>query len=156
LARYKHLASLRNRLLTRVREMSPELYLSLDSDLLLEPEALLIAKAQVAAYAALGFKTYMTPQGINCTSHAQLVDNMLRSREDASEGCFPVDVIMAAKLMTEPAYWIDYDSHPQGEDVGWSAACHQNGLRLGWSADARAKHVMHKSLLDSIDPRLGW
>jgi hypothetical protein len=68
----------------------------------------------------------------------------------------PVDVIMAMKLMKPSAYWVDYRDHEQGEDVGWSIACQEQHLRLGWDGRVCSKHVMKPEQLDPIDARCGY
>lgn len=154
--RYQHMVELRNQNLARVRELAPSAYLSLDSDLLLAPTALKEAFRSLERFDAVGMRCFMSPQGFDNPSNGQLVNGMLRNRQDATEGCFRVDCIMAAKLMGPAAYLVDYRCHPWGEDCGWSEACREAGIKLGWCADAAAKHVMDPLLLNQVDPRLGW
>jgi hypothetical protein len=72
------------------------------------------------------------------------------------DGCFPVGVIMAIKLMTPPAYNVDYEWNHQGEDIGWSLAALARGLKLGWDSRTTTKHVFYPHLLDEVDPRCGY
>ena len=154
--RYQQMVDLRNQNLARVRELAPPAFLSLDSDLLLESQALKEAFQHLERFDAVGMRCFMTAQGYEFPSNGQLVGGALTNRRDATEGCAPVGCIMAAKLMSPAAYGVDYRFHLHGEDCGWSAAATEAGLKLGWCADARAKHVMGPELLNQVDPRLGW
>lgn len=156
LDRYGHMVILRNRLLNRVRQIGPNVFWSLDSDILPAPDALKMALPHLEDYAAVGMRCFMEPTGTTCASHAQIVNGTLRSRDDVPGGVFRVDVIMAAKLMTPSAYWVNYEMHAQGEDIGWSLACAHTGLRLGWCGSSSAKHVMAPNLLDVVDKRIGF
>lgn len=156
--RLRHMATIRNRLLRRVREIQPELFWSLDSDMLAGTHSLKNAAACLAEHewTAVGMRTFMQPVSTMYASKANLVNGRLVSREDTPYGAHQVDVIMGAKLMTPPAYRTDYEFHEKGEDVGWSVAVARQGLRLGWCASACVKHVMHPKYLDRLDERVGF
>lgn len=158
--RYQRMVDLRNGLLRRVRQVGPKYFLSLDSDILLAPEALqeaLVALESVPAD-AVGMRTYMFPGSENtmAPSHGQIVHGRLRNRHDWRGQPIRVDAIMAAKLMTAPAYNIDYEMHTEGEDIGWSAACGRAGVRLAYCSTAIGKHIMAKGDLDVVDERVGF
>ena len=143
--RYHHMVELRNHLLSRVRVLEPDYYWSLDSDILAHPDVLvstLDALDSHPQYAAMGQRCYMATNDW-CTSCAQLtpLGGLVRERV---EGVIGVDVIMAAKVMTPAAYRIDYVVHPQGEDIGWSIAAREAGLRLGWDGRVTSRHVMRR------------
>lgn len=155
--RLHQMVALRNQLLRRVRELQPELFWSLDSDMLARPDALnrAIDCLQDPSWGAVGMRTFMQPAGTAIASKANLVNGRLVSREDVP-WTHEVDVIMGAKLLTPLAYETDYEFHPKGEDVGWSCAARRRGLRLAWCADANVKHVMEPKYLDEIDERVGF
>jgi hypothetical protein len=156
-ARYGRMVVLRNRLLGAVRGLSPDYFLSLDSDILLHPEALeaMIMASQDRGWAGVGSRTYMGP-GRRWSSYAMVPRGGGSLRRPDSEGTFRVDVIMAIKLMTPQAYAVDYHSSWRGEDIGWSLACREQGVQLGWVGKYCSKHVMSEESLRTIDARCGY
>lgn len=152
--RYGQMVELRNQLLRGVRERRPDLFLSLDSDILLHPDQLKFMVECLDRFDAVGGRCYMTPSGTRFPSWGRLNRGMLQ-RHDA-EGTFSVDVIMACKLMTPFAYGVDYAVDLQGEDIGWSRNATAAGVRLGWDGRVIAKHVLAPHLLTPRDPRVGF
>lgn len=152
--RYEFMAQLRNRLLGAVRQLEPELFLSLDSDILLNQRALLSALEGVGQFDAVGLKVHMFP-GLDHPSYAMLRGIAGLERQEW-DGFGRVDVIMAAKLMTSVAYNVDYSAHHLGEDVGWSINCRDQGVILGFDGRITSKHLMTREQLDQIDPRCGY
>lgn len=155
--RYEHMARLRNLLLGRVRELEPEYFLSLDSDILIHPLALASMGKLLheRSFGAVGGKAHMKPHGRRAPSYASLTAAGGLLRFDSS-GQFPVDVIMAIKLMTPAAYHVDYVEDGRAEDVGWSKAARAAGLTLGWDGTHTSKHVMTPEMLHEVDERCGY
>lgn len=153
--RYAEMVVLRNELLGVVRDEKPDAFLSLDSDILVHPMQVEYLLNALHRFDAVGGRCYMTPQGVRFPSYAMLSRSGGLQRRDV-EGVFPVDVIMAIKLMGPAAYEVNYRADPQGEDVGWSKACRERGLTLGWDGRLAAKHVMGPHMLDPVDPRVGY
>jgi hypothetical protein len=155
--RYRVMVDLRNRLLGAVRDLQPDYFLSLDSDILLHPFVLdsLLDDMAKDTYDAVGAKTYMTQTGTNCPSWARLSTRGDLQRYD-TEGYFPCQVIMAVKMMRASAYGVDYELHVQGEDIGWSLACQRAGLKLAWDGRYGSKHVLAPHMLHCRDPRVGF
>lgn len=153
----QHMVFLRNVLLGAVREARPTHFLSLDSDILIAPMGLanLLESMAERDFDAVGGRTYMTPHGRSHPSWAQLTRSYGLHRLDA-DGVFPADVIMAIKLMAPRAYGIDYRYDIQGEDVGWSIACREAGVRLGFDGRVANKHCMSPPALDFLDDRVGY
>lgn len=154
-SRLQYMVDLRNKLLGAVRTKSPELFLSLDSDVLLHPEALAGMIEGISTYHAVGARCYMTVGDTNFPSYA-MHSNGTFVRKDFDYGPTPVDVIMAVKLMTPLAYGIDYQYHAYGEDAGWGLACKEAGLKLAWDGRYISKHVMTKDRLYAADRRYDW
>lgn len=152
--RFKWMVDLRNILLRAVRDIKPDLFLSLDSDILLNPLSIKSMMEGLDRFDAVGGKLYMTG-GTTCPSWATFSRSAGLSRQDA-EGFFPVEVIMACKLMTPMAFNVDYVFHEHGEDVGWSLAASMAGCRLGWDGRVANKHVMERGQEAKIDPRVGY
>jgi len=158
--RYEHMADLRNRLLSSVRGMSPDLFLSLDSDILLAPNAIESALQALSSREdawAVGMKCFMSQTTTTHPSMGHWVDSSYSRfrRKDFSDIC-TVDIIMAGKLMRPEAYNIDYAFHKSGEDLGWCVNIKQAGGILIWDGRVTNKHVMGPKFLDVLDKRAGF
>lgn len=156
-ARFERMVELRNQLLGQVRELAPDRFLSLDSDILLHPQVVKNLLESTKRFDAVGGATYMTPSGLeypSCGWNRGSAGFVRRPIE--AKGVIPVGVIMAIKAMTPAAYAVDYQANPQGEDIGWSLACEQAGVRLAWDNRYSSKHVMAPADLNRIDERCGW
>lgn len=152
--RYRWMVEIRNELLGVVRLVEPRLFLSLDSDILLHPDAIKNMMETIETCDAVGGKAYMT-DGRSHPSWASISRSGGLSRRDA-DGVFPVQVIMAVKLMSPAAYKIDYKFNDRGEDVGWSLACADAGVKLKWDGRVTNKHVMRPEQLNEVDRRVGF
>jgi hypothetical protein len=148
--RYSHMVRLRNTLLRGVRRLEPDLFWSLDSDILVAPDALVSLLDGIQSFDAVGGKIYMTPKGTQCPSYGMLNAHGGLLRPDA-DGLFSVDVIMATKLMRPKAYNVDYVVDRQGEDIGWSKAARAAGCKLGWDGRVLSAHVMDRDALRAIE-----
>lgn len=153
--RYQEMVMLRNLLLAEVRQLDPDAFLSLDSDILVHPHTIKTLIEDLNDYDAVGARCYMTETGLSYPSWGKLGRDGSLQRIDA-DGYFPVDVIMAIKMMSRAAYHIDYQLDTQGEDIGWSKACRAARLRLGWDGRVISKHVMAPRLLKIVDRRVGY
>lgn len=153
--RYREMVMFRNALLRAVRRDGPDAFLSLDSDILAHPDQVAVLVESLERFDAVGGRCYMTSTGRKFPSYAHLTRSRSLLRTDAT-GVFGVDVIMAIKLMGPAAYDVDYELHAQGEDVGWSVAARERGVRLGWDGRVISKHVMRPHLLDVVDARVGF
>lgn len=164
--RFTQMVNLRNQLLDVVRSFEPDLFWSLDSDILAAPTSLssgISALRDHSVWGAVGMKAYLTEvpaegsgnSGRHSPTYATLMPQGGLMRGD-SDGCFQTEVIMAAKLMLPTAYHVDYQYSPQGEDIGWSLACRKAGVKLGWDGRVTNKHVMSRDELDRVDPRVGF
>lgn len=152
--RYRHMATLRNSLLELVRQISPPLFWSLDSDILVAEDTLTSALDAVASYDAVGSRCYLSETG-RIANYANLTSQSRLLRED-HDHLVPVQVLMAAKLMHPKAYAVDYVAHRQGEDIGWSLKAKAAGCSLGWDGRTISKHVWGPKFLDKIDDRVGF
>jgi hypothetical protein len=155
--RYRHMVWLRNTMLAKVRELDPDLFLSLDSDVLLHADAIgrMIGLLDERTWVAVGSKCYLEPIGTRSPNYAFLHNYDALARPDSTHA-FGVDVIMAIKLMTRLAYTVDYEFHRNGEDIGWSKALTRRGGTLGWDGGICSKHVMLPAALGTVDPRCGY
>lgn len=158
--RYVQMVEIRNALLGAVREVGPDVFVSLDSDILLHPDALKFGLETLATdprgFAAVGLRAFLnTPPGRRCPTYAMFNGAHALRRRD-TEGVIKVDVLMAAKIMSPAAYSIDYVLHHHGEDPGWSRKVKEAGLVLGWDGRTVSKHIMAPAYLERPDPRCDW
>lgn len=140
LLRYEHMTWLRNQLLAKVRDVGPDLFWSVDSDVLVHPQSLRGALEQLELFDAVGSKCYLS-KGKAAPNYGVWGSEGRMFRRDQSY-VLRADVLMAVKLMTPPAYNVDYEVHHRGEDIGWSKACRRAGLRFGWDGRFSSIHVM--------------
>lgn len=149
--RLRVMTSLRNRLLGSVREISPDLFFSLDSDILL-PETTTLARLVEAVEPgqAVSPLVFMSPEG---QDHPGVMSWANSPGGAAVRGKYPLgerfraDVIMAAKMMSPKAYRVDYEFHRSGEDLGWSANCARSGVDLYCASDIQVSHIMSRAML---------
>lgn len=155
--RVHHMVELRNILLARVREVDPGLFWSLDSDILVNADALhrRTTTAPYDTWDAFGQKCYLSTVGKNTPNYAMFNRQGGMRRKD-TDGMHYVDVLMADVIMQPPAYNVDYEFDRNGEDLGWSAACARQKLRLLFDGTVANKHVMRPDKLHVVDPRVGW
>jgi hypothetical protein len=153
--RYSTMVALRNQLLREVRRREPDVFWSLDSDILVAECTLSSALQHLDRFDAVGTKLYMTPVGRFAPSYAMLPNGGALRRDDA-DGAFKVDAIMASKVLTSKAYDVNYVHHRQGEDIGWSVAARAAGCSLGWDGTVTSKHVMERESLGVRDKRCGY
>jgi hypothetical protein len=149
LSKYENMVSLRNSLLKKVRELEPDYYFSLDSDILIQnPNTLELLIAHIKSGAdAVSPLMFMTPTG-------DLYPSVMNWRQDQPNKAmrnsryplgtyFKSDVIMAAKMMSKKVYQgIDYKVHEQGEDLGWCLNARDNGYKLYSASYIYAPHIM--------------
>lgn len=153
--RLEHMVGVRNALLDTVRRYSPTFFWSLDSDILVSEDALTSLLESIGDYDAVGGKVYLSKAGTRCPSYGSLRNNTFRRGNDIPY-VRNVTVIMASKLMKPSAYSVDYQWHHSGEDIGWSKAAREVGLRLGFDGRTVSKHVWGEEFLDSYDRRCGF
>lgn len=155
--RFQQMVVLRNQLLGLVRTINPVRFLSIDSDILAHKELVgrLVEDLDLGTHDAIGGKCYLAETGTRSPSWGRLGPSGQLQRYDAN-GFFPVQVLMAIKMMSKRAYQVDYAFDVQGEDIGWSKACTAAGLRLAWDGRVTSKHVFAPHLLGRRDDRVGY
>lgn len=157
--RFVHMAFVRNELLAKVRMHQPDLFLSLDSDVLLAPDALVSmfeALRSRPEWGAVGGRCHLFPTDkTKFPSYAMWARNGIR-RVDQPGGLFQVDCIFAIKLMRPAAYNVDYAYHDKGEDCGWAVNCKTAGVALGWDGRHCSKHVYSRDELHKVDKLAGF
>lgn len=153
ISKYENMVSLRNSLLTTVRELEPDFYFSLDSDILLtNPNTIELLIAHVKSGAdAVNPLMFMTPTGdmypSTMTWASQKNDTAQRLRKYPIGTFFQTDIIMAAKMMSKSVYQnVDYRIHHQGEDVGWSHNAKLKGFKLYCASYIYAPHIMSEEM----------
>ena len=162
-ARLHTMVRVRNLLLEAVRDLRPQIFLSLDSDILLNPKALrcMLRLLETAGNrhdrpAASSHCVYLDQRSTKFPNFAMLNGRGSMRREVVEGDLMGVHVIMAAKLMTPRAYAVDYEYDRRGEDIGWSLAVRQQGMHLAWTGKVTSKHCMERDDLHKLDPRCGY
>lgn len=154
ISKYENMVNLRNSLLSKVRELNPNYFFSLDSDILLTNEntiQLLIAHVNSGADAVSPLM-FMTPidtmyPGIMDWINVPGEQAFRKERYPIGE-YFQSDVIMAAKMMSKDVYTnVNYSLHSQGEDLGWCGNAAKMGYKLYCASYVYAPHIMHKQML---------
>lgn len=153
--RLAHIVELRNQLLAAVRAETPDVFLSVDSDMLLHPQAITNLLETLAGFDAVGGYAYMDDTHA-CPSWGRMLEGGALDRVDIPGYVGPVEVIMAIKAMKPSAYAHDYVEHSKGEDVGICLAWAQARLAIGLDARVTSKHVMERAFLNRIDERCGF
>lgn len=157
--RHAHLATVRNRLLKVVRDLDPDVFLSLDSDILAHLDLVGNLLESLSTYAAVGGATFLAPapsRRINCARTRDW--HLIQDRPWRPGEVYPVDILMAIKAMSRSAYTAaDYTGEANwGEDLAWSRNANAAGVTRGFDGRALSKHVMRRDQIAKIDPRLGW
>lgn len=156
ISKYVNMVNLRNSVLSKVREVEPDYYFSLDSDILLKnPNTLELLIAHIKEGAdAVNPLMFMTPVGTNFPSVMTWRDaesnRGFRDKNYPLGTYFKADIIMAAKMMSKKVYQnVDYEVHPQGEDLGWSLGCRNMGYDLFCASYIYAPHIMSPLMYQS-------
>ncbi len=164
ISKYQNMVNLRNSLLSKVRELNPNYFFSLDSDILLTNQntiQLLIAHVNSGADAVSPLM-FMTPIDTMYPSVMNWIDEpggqAFRKEKYSFGEYFQSDVIMAAKMMSKDVYSnVNYSLHSQGEDLGWCGNAAKLGYKLYSASYIYAPHIMHKQMLQHFlengDPR---
>lgn len=156
------MVDLRNLLLTGVRETGPDLFLSLDSDILLHPHAIrsMIEKRAEHNWDAIGSRAFLSRGGYSAPTFAFFNKRTLNGqpfkRVDSPECVVDAEILFAIKMMTPAAYNVDYRTDQAGEDAGWAKACRDHGVSLGWDGTVTSKHIMDRDFIDTFDSRCGY
>lgn len=157
LERYRTMSRLRNRLLTEVRGLEPDLYLSCDTDMLLQPDTLKKLVDGLDGFDGIAPLTFMTP---TTTSYPNAMLGDFFSRPglpDPWGEVIPVAVCFGTVLMGPELYGgVDYVEDPMGEDIGWGKRAGQKGLKMALHTGAPVKHVMGPRYLREVDERVGY
>jgi len=147
-----HLARVRNDLLQSVRDLNSDYFLSLDSDIIVNPEIInnLISHDKDIISSIIyndenHDKTYPNRYNnimISCNdSYAHYLDY-------PQHEIFPVDVTGACYLLKNGVYRIiNYDDHPQGEDIAFCKKAKQHGFEIWCDPTTRSNHIMSKESL---------
>jgi len=164
MSKYHNMINLRNSLLKRVREIQPDYYFSLDSDILIKnPNTLELLMKHVDEGAdAVNTLMFMTPFDTKFPS-VMTWNNDENNRAHRADSYplgsfFEADIIMAAKMMSKDTYKsVNYEFHIQGEDLGWCQAAKRAGKRLYCASYIYTPHIMHEEMLIEFtktgDPR---
>lgn len=148
---------LRNIMVSRVREIAPRKFFSLDSDILLiNPETisrldeLTDSEADAASPLIYMSDSDLHPGVMGWKPNTDFRGMNLAIRDKSFEvgDKISTDVIMAAKMMSPKAYGVNYIYHRQGEDLGWSWMCKMSGVRLACDTSVYASHILSRKMFE--------
>ena len=159
--RIETLAGLRNRLLGQARDIEPDYYLSLDSDILVPPwETFSLLFEGLKQFDAVAPLVYLGGGEISNVFYQRQRDIRRRvQKKQFYDTPQPVEIICAAKLMAPNLFndqRVQYGYHGAGEDIYWSQQATSYGHKLGFDTRVKTKHIMQPEQLDKEDPRVGW
>lgn len=154
MARYDHMAKMRNELLELARGYSPDFYLSCDTDMLLPSNTLAVLLQEFGQFAGIAPCTFMTPMGTG----KGITNGMegTQRRFVANPVTEPIYACFGTVLMTPELMKVPYEMHGLGEDLGWAKNVHMARLRLAITGKVLVKHVMHPDHLLLVDDRVGF
>jgi hypothetical protein len=152
--RYATMVRLRNDLLTKVREIQPDYYLSCDTDMLLPPDCIDQLVNDIGDFEAIAPLTHMTPQGRCPNAFGLDGQRMNLVNVHQVERMFAV---FGTVLMTPTMYQqTEYAVHRQGEDIGWAVSAWGKHLDMAIDPHIMVKHVMNQQMLGEVDIRVGF
>lgn len=158
--RYEHMAALRNEMLGHVRERDPNLFFSLDSDVMLHSDAIKSALNVFQEHPeawAVGTKCFLSRRSTRYTNAGYWVRGKTTQwHRHLSNRVVRADILIASSLMGRQAYHTDYAFHRQGEDLGWAVNIKLKKGILYFDPRVVSKHVMAPELIDVVDERVGW
>lgn len=155
--RLEFMTRTRNYLLEIVRKQAPDLFLSLDSDILIHRDTVKNLIESAKEFDAVAGHAYLHSSDLIVNWGRWIYpDKRMRRAQDQLGAVFPTEIIMAVKMMNPSAYNINYEYNFKGEDLGWSwAVVKEHGLSLGVDTRTLNKHCLNRGMLTRVDPRLG-
>lgn len=158
-ARYETMATLRNMILERVREIDPDYHWSHDTDILAPSETLQTLLQGQERFDGTAPTVYMTKRSKMHPNSMRWIHGDRARRmipEEGGDDFWRVGVAFASILMNRDLYAVDYAAHDQGEDIGWGLKVREAGLTIGVHPDCKCKHVMTLEQLTTVDSRVGF
>ena len=152
------MVAMRNRLLDFAYETKPDVYVSLDSDVLVTSEFIkLLNWAYSNKSGAISPLVYLGPG--KTTNAFYFRQGRAAHRLPPDLSLQRVSVICAAKFMGLKLLLdqkVRYEPDSRGEDFGWSKSARKYGYQLYWDPAVAFKHVMARDKLHETDARIGW
>ncbi len=155
--RLNTMVALREALRREVAVIEPDLFFSLDSDIIPHYEGLHpLTDAINEGFDAVAALAYLSANGTHITN-AFYMDRHVPRRIKVYNALQPADVLCAAVLMTPEVFTsVPYEYDRLGEDIGWSRNAREAGFKLGIDTSVQFKHVMSEDRLHMTDDRIGW
>jgi hypothetical protein len=161
--RYHQLVDIRNKLREYLLQDSFDYYLSVDSDIMLPPQALMrLLEHELDAVSGLVYNDLHmggkrdVRQGHICNilswstkKNKQGYPMAVHIRNYPDSELIPVDVTGACILMSRRVVeQVEYAFHPQGEDLGWSINLQMGGFQAFCDTSVRTTHLMTQAEVD--------
>lgn len=145
--RYEYMSSMRNRLIEYCLEHEADYFFSLDSDVILPPKGL----QQMLRFAET-HEGVIAP-AVNMTT-GQIAWNVMAwkdrehpgvaNRNAGEQQTGPADVVMAAMMLDRRGMECRWQSHTQGEDVGFCVDATAKDVPRWWLAEIHCTHLMRR------------
>lgn len=163
-ARYNNLVVLRNKLLEAVLSTPADLFLSVDSDLIIPPDSInrMVAHSKHVVSGLvyndlhIGGKRNVPQKHIcNILAWAGRKDRLGypaagHIRNYPENELIKVDITGAFVMMSRKVVeQVRYSYHTQGEDLGWAANLQSNGFQAWCDTGLRAIHLMTRAELEA-------
>lgn len=143
---YQYMAILRNTLLAQARATRVDYFFSLDSDIIIPENALtgLLSYAETHR-GVIAPALNMAPRGLawNTMQWKEPAHPGVAERREGAEQAGKADVVMAAMLLDRTAITqVLWQSHKQGEDVGFCLNAEEHNVDRWWVPEIKCEHRM--------------
>lgn len=144
---YQYMAEIRNTLLEIVIDKyDPDYYFSLDSDILLPPNALtwMVDKMENSAHGVMApaLNMAVNSKAMNTMCWVDRYNPHMAHRPFTPNTGGYVDVVMAAMLLNRRGMEAQWVAHAQGEDIGFCLDAKSKSIPLWWEPSIQCEHLM--------------
>lgn len=142
---YEYMANLRNRLIDTCVSLDVDYFFSLDSDIILPPNALTQMLQFAESHAGIVAPAVNMVTGSPVWNVMNWVDKYRPGRADRT--VVPIargqaDVVMAAMMLDRDGMRARWESHSQGEDVGFCLDAYSKQIPCWWLPEIICEHWM--------------
>lgn len=141
---YEYMASMRNRLVETAIDRGADYFFSLDSDIILPPDGLKRLLRFASSHPGVVAPAVNMTTNNRALNVMQWVGGDLANRTQRHPPTGQADVVMAAMLLDQQGMQCRWQSHSQGEDVGFSLDAASKQVPLWWVSDLKCEHWMHR------------
>ena len=144
---YEYMSRLRNRLLDLVAQTEAPYFFSLDSDMVLPKGALVQLLDYAADHPGVVSPAANMTTGEVCWNTMSWVDPRhpgMANRPVKYPSGGKADVVMGAMLLDRTAMACQWESWPQGEDIGFCIRAEELAIDRWWVPEVKIRHLMRR------------